>query len=82
MNIHFDRAVDAICRADAILYAIDETFMEDADSKLQRLLYAVRDAVKTADAELELLAGDRRVIDAIYAVNDVRRHKAAQTAAE
>lgn len=61
--------------ANAILYAVDEVFMEDADSKLQRLLYAVWDAVKTADAELELLAGDKMVVDAIYAVNDVRRRK-------
>ena len=73
MNAHFDNAVDQIARASAILYAIDETFMEDADSKLQRLVYAVWDAVKTADAELELLAGDKMVVDAIYAVNDVRR---------
>ena len=58
MNAHFDNAVDQISRASAILYAIDETFMEDADSKLQRLVYAVWDAVRTADAELELLAGD------------------------
>ena len=73
MNAHFDSAVDQIARASAILYAIDETFMEDADSRLQRLVYAVWDAVKTADAELELLAGDKMVVDAIYAVNDVRR---------
>ena len=72
MNAHFDSAVDQIARASAILYAID-AFMEDADSKLQRLVYAVWDAVKTADAELELLAGDKMVVDAIYAVNDVRR---------
>lgn len=73
MNIHFDAAVDRITTANAILYAIDETFMEDADSRLQRLFYAAWDAVKTADAELELLAGDKLVVDAIYAVNDVRR---------
>ena len=73
MNAHFDNAVDRITTASAILYAIDETFMEDADSRLQRLLYAVWDAVKTADAELELLAGDKMVVDAICAVNDVRR---------
>ena len=35
MNIHFDNAVDAICRASAILYAIDEIFMEEADSRLK-----------------------------------------------
>lgn len=75
MNAHFDNAVDQIARASAILYAIDETFMEDADSRLQRLVYAVWDAVKTADAELELLAGDKMVVDAIYAVNNVRRQK-------
>ena len=75
MNVHFDNAVDQIARANAVLFAIDEVFMEDTDSKLQRLVYAVWDAVKTADAELELLAGDKMVVDAIYAVNDVRRRK-------
>ena len=75
MSAHFDNAVEQIARASAILYAIDAAFMEDADSKLQRLVYAVWDAVKTADAELGLLAGDKMVVDAIYAVNDVRRQK-------
>lgn len=75
MNVHFDNAVDQIARASALLFAIDEIFMEDIDSRLQRLVYAAWDAVKTADAELELLAGDKMVVDAIYAVNDVRRRK-------
>ena len=79
MNAHFDNATEHIGKASAILYAIDAAFMEDADSKLQRLVYAVWDAVKTADAELELLAGDKLVVDAIYAVNDVRRQKGKYT---
>ena len=78
MNAHFDAAVDRITTANAILYAIDETFLEDADSKFQRLFYAAWDAIKSADSEFELLAGDQLVVDAIYAVNDVRRRKGEQ----
>ena len=78
MNVHFDAAAEQIARANAILFAIDATFMEDTDSKLQRLFYAAWDAIKTADSELELLAGDQLVVDAIYAVNDARRRKGEQ----
>ena len=78
MNVHYDGAVEQIEKANALMFAIDEVFMEDADSRLQRLFLAAWDAIKTADAELELLAGDRLVVDAIYAVNDVRRRKGEQ----
>ena len=50
--------------------------MDDADSKLQRLILTAWDLIKTVNSELDLLAQDRRVVDAIYAVNDVR-HRAA-----
>ena len=78
MNVHFDNATEQIEKANAILYAIDAVFMEDADGRLQRLFYTAWDAVRSADAELELLAGDKIVVDAIYAVNDVRRRKGEQ----
>lgn len=35
--------------------------------------YAIWDAIRKVSDDLDRLAGDCRVVDAIYAVNDVRR---------
>lgn len=72
MNIHLDEAYDIAAQIDAILYAIDETYMEDAESRLQNLHHTLRDLTNRLICELDLLAADRRVVDAIYAANDVR----------
>ncbi len=37
--------------------------------------YQIWDILREVSGELELLDGDRRVVDAIYAVNDVRRRE-------
>lgn len=79
MNIHLDEAYDIAAQIDAILYAIDETYLEDADSRLQNLHHTLRDLTKRLIEELDLLAADQRVVDAIYAVNDVRRRSTLTT---
>ncbi len=73
MNIHLDEAYDLAAQIDAILHVIDEAYMEDAESRLQNLHHTLRDLTKRLIDELDLLAADRRVVDAIYAANDVRR---------
>ena len=73
MNTHLDEAYDLASQIDAILYVIDEAYMEDAESRLQNLHYTLRDLTDRLIRELDLLAADRRVVDAIYAANDVRR---------
>lgn len=80
MNIHLDEAYDLAAQIDAILYAIDETYMEDAESRLQNLHHTLRDLTNRLICELDLLAADRRVVDAIYAANDVRRLRTLTTA--
>lgn len=80
MNIHLDEAYDLAAQIDAILYAIDETYMEDAESRLQNLHHTLRDLTNRLICELDLLAADRRVVDAIYAVTDVRRLRTLTTA--
>lgn len=77
MNIHLDKAHDIAAQLDAILYAIDKTYMEDADSRLQYLHQTLRDLATQLTGELEALSGDQRIVSAIYAVNDVRRQKGA-----
>lgn len=69
MNQHLMNAMDATAKADAILYAIDETFMEVADSRLQHLFKTAWDMIQDISAELDKAAEDRKVVDAIYAVN-------------
>ena len=44
--------------------------------------YAIWEAVEQAADYLELLDGDCRVVDAIYAVNDVRRRARTLTTEE
>ena len=73
MNIHLDEAYDIAAQIDAILHVIDEAYMEDAESRLQYLHQTLRDLTERLICELDLLEADRKVIDAIYAVNDARR---------
>ncbi len=78
MNRHLESAIAETAKADALLFAIDETFMEDAESRQQYLFSALWDTVKRLSEELERLAEDRRVVDVIYAVNDARRKTETQ----
>ena len=72
MNSHLDKAFDLTAQIGAVLCAIDEAYMEDADSQLQNLHSLLRDLTKDLESELILLAEDRKVVDAIYAANAAR----------
>ena len=58
---------------------VDETCMEDAESRLQNLHQTLRDLTDRLIHELDLLAADRIVVGAIYAANDVRRLRTLTT---
>ena len=73
MNSHLDRAMCKITEISAVLHAIDEVYLEDADGGLQNLFYVLEDLVHSTENELELLTQDRMVVNAIYAVNDAKR---------
>lgn len=75
MNKYLDEAILDIAKVDAIMYAIDQTYMEDTESRRQYLFYAMWDAVQRVRENLDRLAEDQKVVDAIYAVNDVRKQR-------
>ena len=72
MNQHVMNAQELIDTAEAIFSVIDESFLEDAESRLQHLFLVAWEKIKSASAELDKAAEDRKVVDAIYAVNSLR----------
>lgn len=74
MNKHLDAAIVETAKIEALMNAIDELFLEDAADQHQYLHMAAMDAVHRLTSELEKLSEDQRVVDVIYAVNDVRRN--------
>ena len=61
----------------------DESVFADAAYILEvfapQQLYAIWDYIKEVAQDLELVEGDCRVVDAIYAAEDVRRRKGTLT---
>ena len=79
MQIHLDAALLTLGQIDAVVNAIDETYMDDADSRLQYLVSILPDLVSKLNETLELIQQDKLVVDAIYAANDVRRRCTLKT---
>lgn len=85
MNKHLDKAILDIDKVDALMYAFEHTFLDftclgEEQKKYDRgtaAFYALWDAINTVAQDLEKLAGDELVVDAIYAVNDVQRVKSS-----
>ena len=87
MNQNLIEAMTSIERARALLFAYEKVFL-DLDVEPESLeradmavstFYAIWEAVDQAANHLDLLDGDCRVVDAIYAVNDVRRRASTLT---
>lgn len=81
MNQNLIEAMASIEWAKSLLFAYERAFLdldvepedrERADMAISTF-YAIGEAVDRAGAFLDLVDGDCRVVDAIYAVNDVRR---------
>ena len=72
MNKHLELAIMETAKVEALLTAIDELYMEDAPDQLQYLHMTAMDVIRRVAEELEKLSEDKRVVDVIYAVNDVR----------
>ena len=79
MQIHLDAALLTLGQIDAVVNAIDEIYMDDADSRLQYLVSILPDLVSKLNETLELIQQDKLVVDAIYAANDVRRRCTLKT---
>lgn len=82
-NRHLDDAIFGIAKVDALMYSIEKAYLdfEAMPEERERMdrgayaFYALWDAIRQVADDLELLSGDCRVVDAIYAVNDVRQRK-------
>lgn len=72
MNKHLEAAIMEVGKVSALLSAIDDLFMEEAPDQLQFLTLATIDSAKRLADELDKLSEDKRMVDVIYAVNDVR----------
>ena len=81
MNQKLNKAVRDIEKVDALMYAIETSylnieFIPEEKEKVDRgvnAFYALWDAIKKVSEDLNALIEDESLIDVIYAVNDVRR---------
>ena len=86
MNQHLTKAAEAAAKADALMYAIETCYMDpDVDApdpertrREEATFYALWDAIRSAQTEIERLEGDSKTVDAIYAANAVRTLKTDQ----
>lgn len=80
MNRHLDEAIFNIGKVDALMYSIEQLYLDfevmpEEQEKLDRgtyAFYALWDEIRKVADELELLSGDCRVVDAIYAANEAQ----------
>lgn len=87
MNVNLEKAILDLDKVDALMYAIENSFLDlevlpESKVKFDRgtsAFYALWDAIHKVSDDLDKLAGDETVIDAVYAVNDVRRKKCSLT---
>lgn len=81
MNRNLNEAIFDIAKVEAIMFAFENTYLELDVAPADRVradmatdaFYALWDAIRKVSDDLDRLAGDCQVVDAIYAVNDVRR---------
>lgn len=87
MNANIEKAIFDLDKVDALMYAIENScldleVMPGSMEKFNRgtgAFYALWDAIHKVAEDLDRLAGDETVIDAVYAVNDVKRRKCSLT---
>ena len=80
MNQHLSRAIQRVERAEALMYAYEKVYLDlevDPEDRARAdmaisTFYAIWDYIKEVAGDLGLLEGDCRVVDAIYAAEDVR----------
>jgi len=73
MNTYLENAQLDAAKADALCFAIDDLFMEEAEDRMQYLFQTLWDLIKKINGVIEKASEDRRMVDVIYAVNNVRR---------
>ena len=83
MNSNLRRAIEDLDKVDALMYVIEKSCLnlevyEESQRDYDRgtgAFYALWDAINKVAEDLDRLTSDEMVIDAIYAVNDVKRQK-------
>lgn len=80
MNDRLQKAMFDMEKVKAMMYAVEPYLTMDGAMEERELVdrggylfYALWDAINMVADDLELLSGDCLVVDAIYAVNDVRQ---------
>ncbi len=81
MNRNLNKAITGIEKADALMFAIEKTYLdfEFMPEELERAnrgvnaFYALWDIVHNIAESLEALAGDAEVVDAIKAAQNIKR---------
>lgn len=81
MNKNLNDAIFDIAKVDALMFSIEKAYLDFEAMPEERelmdrrvnMFYALWDAVQKVADDLDRLSGDARVVDAIYAANDVRR---------
>lgn len=83
MNTVLNEALLDIEKAKAVMYAYEKAYLdievepedrEKADYAIS-MFYVLKDIIEGLSDKLDRLDGNCRVVDAIYAANDVRREK-------
>lgn len=81
MNKNLNDAIFDIAKVDALMFSIEKAYLDfeampEERERMDRrvnMFYALWDAIQKVADDLDRLSGDARVVDAIYAANDVRR---------
>lgn len=84
MNRNLNEAILSTEKVKAILYSVENSYLDIEVEPQEReradmavaMFYVLKDAVDRLSVDLAKLEGDCRVVDAIYAANDVRRQMA------
>lgn len=79
MNRNLQKALFDIGKVDAVMYAIERTYIDapeddqEARNRAAYAFYALWDSIKALSEDLDRLAADGQVVDAAYAVREARR---------
>lgn len=76
MNMNLANAIDGVQKADAMMYAIETSYLDvevgpEERERVERgtsAFYVLWDIIKGIDDSLQKLQGDELVVDAVYAV--------------
>ena len=69
MNRHLEQALFDIEKAEAVMSAIEELYVSEADGMEVPLFYVLSDTIRKVSADLELLKGDCDVVGAIREIS-------------